>query len=106
MLALVLVLVLSVLSLRSLLRARRRAERFSRQSSFPHVLGMLVSLTACAAVMLFIWFTDGGAYPRTLNARLDRWSPLWGALILALAPACAYLIKRRLWFADAVAPRV
>jgi apolipoprotein N-acyltransferase len=105
-LALVLLLVLSIMSLRNLIRARRKGERFTRQPSFPHVLGITVSLAACAAVMLFIWFTDGGAYPRTLNAWLDRWSPLWGALVLALAPACAYLIKGRLRFADAAAPRV
>jgi UDP-N-acetylmuramyl pentapeptide phosphotransferase/UDP-N-acetylglucosamine-1-phosphate transferase len=105
-LALVLLLALSIVSLRSLIRARRKGERFTRQSSFPYVVGMLVSLAACAAVLLFLRFTDGGAYPRTLNAWLDHWSPLWGALIIALAPACAYLIKSRRRFADAVAPRV
>jgi hypothetical protein len=105
-LGLVLLLVLSIVSLRGLLRARRKGERFTRQSSFPHVLGMLVSLAACAAVMFLSWFTDGGAYPRTLNVWLDRWSPLWGALILVLAPACAYFIKGRRWFAAPVAPRV
>jgi hypothetical protein len=105
-LALVLVLVLLVVSLRCLIQARRKGERFTRQPSFPHIVGMLVSLSACAAVKFFIWFTDGGAYPRTFNAWLDRWSPLWGALVLALTPACAYLVKRRRRFAAAAAPRV
>jgi UDP-N-acetylmuramyl pentapeptide phosphotransferase/UDP-N-acetylglucosamine-1-phosphate transferase len=102
-LALILLLVLAVVSLRGALRARREGERFSRQMAFPRVLGMLVSLSCCAIVLLLVWLNDGGV-THTFNAWLDRLSPLWGALIIAVAPVSSRLIKGRLRFAAADAP--
>jgi hypothetical protein len=104
-LAIIFALGLVIVSVRGLIRARQKGERFSRQPAFPHVIGMLVSLACCAGVMLFIWATDGGATPHTLSIWLDRWALLWGAIIIALAPISSRLM-RELRFADAVTPRV
>jgi ABC-type uncharacterized transport system YnjBCD permease subunit len=105
-LAILFALGLMIMSLRSLVRARRQGKRFSRQPAFPHLIGMFISLACCVSIMLFIWFTDGGATPHTLNVWLDRLSPLWGAIIVALTPVSSRLIKGQLGFADTVMPRV
>ncbi|MFL6228649.1 MAG: hypothetical protein ACJ741_07700 [Pyrinomonadaceae bacterium] len=104
-LALVLLLVLLIVSARGLLGARRRGERFSRQSAFPRALGLLLSLACCAVVMLLVWLNDGGI-SHAFNAGLDRWSPLWVAVIIAVAPLSARLFRRRLLVAAPLAPRV
>jgi UDP-N-acetylmuramyl pentapeptide phosphotransferase/UDP-N-acetylglucosamine-1-phosphate transferase len=94
-LMLILLLGLAVFSFRGLIQARQKGERFSRQPIFPHLIGMLVSLSCCVVIMLLVWLSDRPPRPARLNIWLDDWVLLWVAVVLALWPVSSYMIKRR-----------
>ena len=94
-LGLVLLLCLAIFFLRGFIQMRRKGKPFSRQSMFPHLLGILVSLAGCIIIILLIWLSDRGQRPHALNVWLDKWIWFWGMAIVALWPLSAYLWKKR-----------
>jgi sterol desaturase/sphingolipid hydroxylase (fatty acid hydroxylase superfamily) len=88
-LGLLLVLGILIISFASLIRARRKREPFSRQSLFPQVVGMLVSLSCCVLVVALLLSSERMPPPRALNTWLDHWLWVWLATVLALWPVSA-----------------
>lgn len=87
---------LAVFSLRVLVEARRKRERFSRQPLYRQLVGMSVSLCCCFCVMLLVLSGTGTPRPRSLNVWLDKSVLLWTNAALALWPAISYAFSRRL----------
>jgi lysylphosphatidylglycerol synthetase-like protein (DUF2156 family) len=85
-LGLLLLLAILVASIYATVKARRKHEPFRRQGLAPHIVGMLVSVLACAAVVLLLLFGETKLLPRTLAIWFDRWLVVWIAAVLALWP--------------------
>jgi hypothetical protein len=83
-----------------LFRVRGGGNRFSRQPTFPHLIGMAASLTGYAAMMTFLWINDGPSRYRALCIWLDNWVVLWAGGILALWPAGSYVVKKYISMAE------
>ncbi len=86
--ALCLLLLLAILgaSIYATVKARRKHETFRQQPVAPHIVGMLVSALACAAVVILLLFGETKLPPRTLAIWFDHWLVVWIPAVLALWP--------------------
>lgn len=75
-------------------RALQRSESFSRQAVFPHMIGMLLSVAGCLAIVLLIFLRDGHVYPHDMEQWLDHWLWLWAIAVLLLWPLSVLTMKR------------
>ena len=94
-LVLILLLCLAIFSLRGFIQMRRKGKPFSRQRMFPHLIGMLVSLSCCTIIILLIVWSDKVQRPHTLNVWLDNWVWFWVMVVVAMWPLGAYVWKKR-----------
>jgi hypothetical protein len=100
----ILLVSLAVCSLRGLIQVRRKGERFCHQPVYPHLIGMLISLSCYVVIMLSVWLSFWTPRPHTLNIWLDDFVLLWAVIVLALWPVSSHAFKR--WSRQrSIAPR-
>lgn len=85
-LGLVLLLAILVASIYAFVKARQKHEPFGQQRLAPQIIGMLVSLLGCGAVVVLLLLWDTKLPPRTLALWFDHWLVVWMPAVLALWP--------------------
>jgi hypothetical protein len=92
--AILLAFAILILSIVSVIRARRKRQLFVQQRVFPHIIGMLLSLLSCLFVIALLLSNESKPPPRAAHIWLDHWLWVWSILVLALWPIGALAWKR------------
>lgn len=93
-LAALLALSMMVVSLITVISARRHHQSIRDHSLFPQIIGMGASLVVCLLIMLTLLLTDRLPPPRAIAIWFDHWLWAWAIAALVLWPAAAYMWKR------------
>jgi hypothetical protein len=85
---------MTVVSLITVISARRHHQAISDHGLFPQIVGMSASLVVCLLIVIALLLTDRQLPPRSINVWFDHWLWAWAIAVLGLWPAAAYLCKR------------
>jgi len=83
-----------VVSLITVISARRHHQSISDHGLFPQIIGMCASLVVCSLIIITLLLTDRLPPPRAIDIWFDHWLWAWSIAVLVLWPAAAYMWKR------------